>query len=676
MKVWFACVIVLVFAGSLQAQQQPFSGDVLGAHDLSLGGQSPIKAGGLPPCQFCHAPHSGIGKGPLWAQKYSTQSYSMYSSTTIPQLETLKQPATGAPSSLCLSCHDGTVAPGTAVPYGTVKMQGKMNQIDILDPNLDGNLQGSHPFSFNNLLDSPDLVSTLVSSHQTSDPQHKVHLVRGNVECQSCHNPHVQNLDAVSLNFLVRDSSSGQMCLACHGSAPRTVNNLSNPLAFWSTSIHATISNSTLLPANVGPYTTVAQNSCSSCHVDHSANGAARLLRGLVPASASIDVATQNCITCHNGNTNITPSLPNVYGEFSKLTAHPFPSLSGNNMHDPTTPPPPLGAAEATLLNNNRHATCVDCHSPHASQQVGSTFPAPPNIRVSQAGVNGVQSDGITLDSGAAQYQYENCLRCHGSSSGKGTLPIQATYGYFPLRSVVSATDPLNVSLEFASTATSSHPVTHDSSSVLPQTSLLSNMLQLDGTTQGRAMGVRIFCTDCHNSDDNREFGGTGPNGPHGSLYPHVLERRYEMSQASSGPGSAITNLFPGPQTSAGGASPGPWALCGKCHNLTTLLNDNSVHAMHVTNSQVGASCSVCHTAHGMAGTSANVSGGSLVNFDANVVAPNNLTASGPLGIAYSGTNNTCILVCHTASHNYDGSVTQLTGGAQANKAKHVTIGR
>jgi mono/diheme cytochrome c family protein len=388
-----------------------------------------------------------------------------------------------------------------------------------------------------------------------------------------------------------------------------------------------------------------------------------------------MDVATQNCVTCHNGNNNITPALPNIYAEFAKLTAHPFPALSGNNTHDPTVPPPPLGQAEATLLNNNRHATCVDCHNPHASQQVGSTFPAPPQIRVSQAGVNGVQSDGITLDSGAAQYQYENCLRCHGSSSGKGTLPIQATLGYFPTRTVVSATDPLNVSLEFASTALSSHPVTHDSSSTLPQTSLLTNMLQIDGTTQGRAIGVRILCTDCHNSDDNREFGGVtatglpGPNGPHGSIYPHILERRYEMSQASSGPGSTITKLFPGPQTSAGGPTPGPWALCGKCHNLTTLLNDNSVHAMHVTNSQVGVSCSVCHTAHGMGSASPNISGGSLVNFDANVVAPNNLSASGPLGISYNGPTNTCILVCHTVSHNYDGTVTQTT--PQGSVAKH-----
>jgi hypothetical protein len=178
-------------------------------------------------------------------------------------------------------------------------------------------------------------------------------------------------------------------------------------------------------------------------------------------------------------------------------------------------------------------------------------------------------------------------------------------------------------------------------------------MLLLDGATQGRVMGAQIFCTDCHNSDDNREFGSTGPNGPHGSIYPHILERRYEMSQVASGvspaggPGSPIINTFPGPQTSAGGAAPGPWALCGKCHNLTTLLGD-SMHSLHVAGP--GASCSVCHTAHGLGATFPNITGERLVNFDTNVVAP--LNALTPISYNRNAGNDTCSLICHAYSHN------------------------
>ena len=46
-----------------------------------------------------------------------------------------------------------------------------------------------------------------------------------------------------------------------------------------------------------------------------------------------------------------------------------------------------------------------------------------------------------------------------------------------------------------------------------------------------------------------------------------------------------------------------------------------SEHARHVK--QDGFSCSVCHTAHGMGAQSGTISGERLVNFDANVVAPN-----------------------------------------------------
>ena len=625
MRPWLACAILLLGASGVYAQ---FTGDVLGAHDLSPSGKSPIQ-GALPPCQFCHAPHSGNGKGPLWAQTYSTQTYSLYRSTTTPT-QTMQQPQIGAPSSLCLSCHDGTIAPGQTIPYGKVQMQGSMNPGDILGTNL----QNSHPFSFHGIKDQADLVASLVAKGQTEDPLGKVTLINGNVECESCHNPHVQNIDAVSLNFLVRNSSVGTMCLACHGTTPRTVNNLPNPLVPWPTSIHATNANATLPAAGVGPYLTVAQNACSSCHLEHNANGPARLLRGTTPAVANMDSYTQNCITCHNGNNNIMPQLRNVYAEFSKSSYHPFTAVHGS--HD---------TAEAVLLNSNRHSTCADCHNPHGAQQVNTFTPAP-QIRLSQTAVNGISaSDGVTTVS-PAQYQYETCLRCHGTSTGK---PSSSKFGYVPVRYVTSAADPGNVILQFALTATSSHPVTHVSLSAFPQPSLLTFMSQLDGVTQGRAMGTQIFCTDCHNSDDNREFGGLGPSGPHGSKWTHILERRYEFSQAP-GPGQRITNLFPNPDLTVNG----PYGLCGKCHNLSGQIMLNTSWNQHSIHINAGFTCSTCHTAHGLGGSNGNVSGERLVNFDLNLVAPN-----GGMPITYNRAANNCTLVCHETAHNLNGTVTQ-----------------
>jgi hypothetical protein len=325
-----------------------------------------------------------------------------------------------------------------------------------------------------------------------------------------------------------------------------------------------------------------------------------------------------------------------VYAEFSKIS-HPLPS--GNNSHD---------AAETAVLNNNRHATCADCHNSHASNPF-ATFTTPPAIRPPQSGAAGVSGlDGITVLTPAVN-QYETCLRCHGSSIGKRT---QTVFGYTPTRAVFYAGDPLNLVPQFSPSATSSHPVFHDRSSAYPQPSLLTYMQKLDGTQSARLVGSRIFCTDCHNSDDNREFGGQGPAGPHGSANSHLLERKYVFTQATT-PGGLVTQTYPTPDLT----STGPYAMCAKCHDLSNVVSNVSSFTKHNNHVwQDGFSCSVCHTAHGNGALSSSITGERLVNFDVNVVASN-----GGLPISYNHSANTCVLVCHQTAHNSDGTVTQAS---------------
>jgi predicted CXXCH cytochrome family protein len=613
----YLCLMMILTATALSAQ---VTGDVIGMHDLGPGSKSPITGARPDFCMYCHEPHNGVGgRTPLWNQKLTVQSYSLYSSDTEKNRGT--QPMMGADSNLCLSCHDGTVAPGTTAAYGQVTMFGSMYNYDVFGTNL----QPSHPLAFAlPLKDNIDLIASLAAKGQTGDPTGAVRLINGNVECTSCHNAHVQAKDLISQNFLVRDSSSGQLCLACHDPTRQMAGKV-NPLADWAASAHALVQNKLLPQANVGSYATVAQDACISCHAPHNAQGPARLLRG---------PNEQDCIACHNGGANITPAPLNVFAEYAApKVGHPFPTAT--NPHD---------AGENTLLNNNRHATCVDCHNGHGSAQV-TVFPPPPLIRVSQKDAAGISAtDGMSVVAPAVN-QYENCFRCHGSSSGKTVRP---TYGYLPVRAV-SAGDPLNIIAQLSTTASSSHPVTHVNNSPLPQPSLLSNMWNLDGVTQGRAMGTQIFCTDCHNSDDNREFGGTGPNGPHGSKWSHILERRYEFSQTVV-PGQLITNLFPNPDLSVNG----PYAMCGKCHNLSNIMANTSFN-QHLSHISAGFSCSVCHTAHGMGGVNPNISGQRLVNFDVNVVAQN-----GAFPVSYNRATNTCTLTCHNIAHGPNGSVTSV----------------
>jgi len=153
-------------------------------------------------------------------------------------------------------------------------------------------------------------------------------------------------------------------------------------------------------------------------------------------------------------------------------------------------------------------------------------------------------------------------------------------------------------------------------------------------------------CLECHASDDNREFGGTGPNGPHGSSYSHILERNYQFGQAAT-PGGPVTNLYPNPDTSP----QGPYALCAKCHSLATVMSAASwaYHPDHVSTD--GFSCSICHAAHGMGAVSPSVTGERLINFDINVV-----TQNGANPISYNRATNTCTLVCHGEAHDTTGA--------------------
>jgi predicted CXXCH cytochrome family protein len=603
-----AGLMILSLGSTLHAQ---VASDTLGMHNLGPGSTSPVTGARPDACAYCHAPHSGLSVG-LWNQKLTTQAYTVYGSGTEKNLSA--QPTLGTSSNQCLSCHDGTVAVGQTVAYGQVTMRGSMNTQDVFG----NNMQSSHPFSLAlPLKDSAHLSASLAANGHTADPTGAVKLIKGNVECISCHDPHVQAKDRVAQKFLVKDGSNGQLCLACHDPS-RQMSGQVNKLADWSTSAHALSTGSISPDAKLGSYSTVAADACISCHAPHNAVGSAQLLRGQ---------NEQDCIACHNG-AHVSPMAPsaNVFAEYAApKVGHPFPASA--NLHD---------ASESVLLNNNRHATCVDCHNGHASEAVG-VFPAPPAIRISQKDIAGINSSDGTSVLTTAVNQYENCLRCHGNSSGKQVQPI---YGYFPVRAV-AAGDPLNMIPQFAVMSTSSHPVMHSRSSPLPQPSLLLNMLNIDGASKGRTMGTQILCTDCHNSDDNREFGGNGANGPHGSVWSHILERRYEFNKAIV-PGQRISNLFQNPDLSVNG----PYAMCGKCHDLQNQIMRDTSWNQHSHHINAGFSCSVCHTAHGMGAASGSITGERLVNFDLNVVASN-----GSQPVSYNRGTNTCALVCHDHKH-------------------------
>jgi predicted CXXCH cytochrome family protein len=618
-RTFSAVLAMCLAAGGASAQVVP-NRDVLGVHDLSAG-TSPLRGPNANACIYCHVPHKSVTATPLWNQTLSTQPYTFYSSGTSQNVSV--QPVIGKVSTLCLSCHDGTVGVGQTAAYGTLKMSGSIEA-------MGSKLEGSHPFSLQlPIKDAANLVASIAATHTTKDPT--VKLIDGNVECSTCHDVHRQDTDPRSPNFLVRDASSGQLCLACHEVAARTVNSRDNSLSRWTSSVHSQSAINVAPKAGMGNYTTIAEYACSTCHVTHNATGPG-LLRKNINRPANVDDTAQACFTCHDGSDNLVQPIRNVLADFQKI-GHP---------NSDSTNPHILG--EEIVLDRNRHATCADCHNSHAASPT-VTFTGTPELRPSQTGVTGVAIDGSILKTAANQY--ENCLRCHGASANKQSL---AKYGYMPTRALYVG-DLLNVLLQFNTSATSTHPVMRDATNS-SQPSLLNSQWDLSGKVQVRAMGTRILCTDCHNSDNNREFGGTGPNGPHGSRFDPVLERTYLMSMVSpgifpaGGPGSSIVNLSPNPTLDP---VTSPYALCAKCHDLT-IINSNTSFPAHSNHMTAGISCSVCHSAHGVQAGTTGVSGRRLVTFDLNVVAPNK-------GVLSYGANGTCTLTCHMMNHEANGTV-------------------
>ena len=82
---------------------------VTSKHDMSTGGGSSTYGGGTSQvCIFCHTPHNALSTiVPLWNHTTTTQTFAMYTSSTLNAVMT-GQP--GNVSKACLSCHDGTVA--------------------------------------------------------------------------------------------------------------------------------------------------------------------------------------------------------------------------------------------------------------------------------------------------------------------------------------------------------------------------------------------------------------------------------------------------------------------------------------------------------------------------------------------------------------------------------------
>ncbi|MCU7925111.1 MAG: cytochrome c3 family protein [Candidatus Thiodiazotropha sp. (ex Dulcina madagascariensis)] len=271
-----------------------------------------------------------------------------------------------------------------------------------------------------------------------------------------------------------------------------------------------------------------------------------------------------------------------------KLSTHPVGVTTG--VHDPAEPG----------IVDSRHVECEDCHNPHAARAV------PGNLPGSLIGVRGISMSGTELDH--ASHEYEICFRCHADSTNK------------PAARTPRQIEQLNVRLEFSPSNPSYHPV-----------AAIGKNQDVPSLLNPYTVNSTIGCSDCHDNDNSRASGGSGPNGPHGSNYAPILQMRYD----------ALDNT---PE------SPAAYALCYKCHDRNSILNDESFksHRLHIVDQRT--SCNACHDPHGVSAIQGNtLNNTSLINFDISIVQPNSL---GKLRFESTGRfSGTCYLMCHGSDH-------------------------
>lgn len=443
------CVVLILGLGNVYAASLP-SGRVSDVrntkHNLgvtsSIGPTRTVQANSEDEiCVFCHTPHGGnvAVSGPLWNRNLSVATYNTYNSGSLDA--TLEGVALDQPngiSKLCLSCHDGTIAIGSiknrsgsggyqssAVSMTGVQGDGTMPVGDYGETTgftrrLGTDLTNDHPISFtyDSALASKDgelrdpASQSEIGNRSPGVPRH-VPLDNGQVQCNSCHDPHIRdsvdatkNIKFLRLNRFQKVSPTSTtfsetndiICMACHDKAG------------WVGSAHATdaVANETYTnaAANLRDFpngTAVWETACLTCHDTHTVQGSRRLLREGVDGPTGVSgektggnpAIEETCFACHSsdGGTlssqGLNTEVPDIKTDFNLggtyATHMPLTNteqVAGMEKHDIGTvgidtqetgqrgkdfieSQAMLGKVSMGGSLMNRHAECTDCHNPH-----------------------------------------------------------------------------------------------------------------------------------------------------------------------------------------------------------------------------------------------------------------------------------------------------------------------
>lgn len=437
--------------------------DVRGTrHNLSTSGTGSTHAGTggtSEVCVFCHTPHgatqadqgSTAMRAPLWNRRVPAgTTYTPYTSSTMDAQSITdgfnNQP--GGSSKLCLSCHDGTLAIGNvnvlngqanvSIPMTGTGAGGTMppgqGTTTGFTRFLGTDLRNDHPISvtFNAALAardgelrSPDAQQRWPAGSGTvlglRSPGVKPLLPleptgsgasgsNGQVQCATCHDPHIRELDNAKGNqkFLraqrfqeaapstSHNASSDIICLSCHDK--------NGSFGTWANSAHARpdVADETYkdAAATLREFPTglpVWKAACLNCHDTHTVQGARRLTREgtdgaqaggnpLAPRQGGNPALENTCYQCHTtAAKSVLASVlqvPDIETPFGMAIRMPITTAEQGGgtqeVHDPSGNFNDSSVNCSTATNRcgadgleprstlaQRHAECTDCHNPH-----------------------------------------------------------------------------------------------------------------------------------------------------------------------------------------------------------------------------------------------------------------------------------------------------------------------
>ncbi len=512
-------------------------------------------------CVFCHTPHSPTGSTQLWNHTPTAQTYTLYSSDYLNNLNYTTPNQPNPRSKLCLSCHDGTVALGAVYappwngPREIVMANGVTTMPESSPGNLGVSLTNDHPvgFIYDQTRDN-ELVarSWPWNTSVKLDPDAS----NGTVECHTCHDPHNNE----NKKFLRMNNTNAALCTFCHNKTG------------WTTAIHRTSAQVHTPPGQA--VTTVGEWACRNCHSSHGGSGLLYLL-------GQSEENTCYASGCH-GSSSTGVNTKNIQSASAKVYSHPTHTVSGKHKNPDT---------QGSLDASNRHAECEDCHNLHQAKK--GLHQAKSNV------VSNVLfgARGVTPGSAASWTQptmftpnvpaiQENqiCFKCHSYYAfGPAVNGVTNIIG----PSGINITDQ---AMEFNPANRSAHPVqvtlNNQVGAVTPK-ALNANQMSTVWNSPGNQT---MYCSDCHGNE--QATSPTVPQGPHGSNSKSMLTgtAKYWPANASGVLWSLddVRRNRNGWQTDL---------FCVNCHPLYTAGNFvNNVHGKSDhQSSQV--KCITCHVA-------------------------------------------------------------------------------